>query len=273
MVVRSDEVLRILRQPPAVKSSTEPLILCERICTDLPAMAAVLSFQTVGQTVSPKTPIKRIATTTTTLDTSGESSHSPAPVKAIKRRRLAHSMFSADKSLAKCKLCGEWKPATTEHFEYRQRKAAPDHPQIRGECKECRKSRYNNFAGSERFEYEFLVAMAGWDHFNKAKRDGYVYVTVRNFNRRGDKYGTLQEHRLVMVRKLGRRLRANENVHHINGVRDDNRPENLELWSKSQPCGQRVEDKTAWAKEWLALYSNDNVTVSLTPEQRAELAA
>jgi len=35
----------------------------------------------------------------------------------------------------------------------------------------------------------------------------------------------------------------------------DNRESNLELWSSSQPKGQRVEDKVAWAREILALYS------------------
>jgi hypothetical protein len=57
-----------------------------------------------------------------------------------------------------------------------------------------------------------------------------------------------------MERILGRSLRPGENVHHRNGVRDDNRPENLELWSTSQPSGQRVDDKIAWALEFLESY-------------------
>ena len=41
----------------------------------------------------------------------------------------------------------------------------------------------------------------------------------------------------------------------INGVRDDNRPENLELWNTSQPSGQRVADKVRWATDILRLYT------------------
>ena len=47
---------------------------------------------------------------------------------------------------------------------------------------------------------------------------------------------------------------ADETVHHRNGDRLDNRPENLELWSTAQPKGQRVEDKLAWALRPLARY-------------------
>jgi len=68
------------------------------------------------------------------------------------------------------------------------------------------------------------------------------------------------EHIIVMERALSRYLLPTESVHHRNGVRDDNRPENLELWTKPQPTGIRVSDAAAWAREILAQYAGASDT-------------
>src|SRR3954471_19431935 len=97
-----------------------------------------------------------------------------------------------------------------------------------------------------------LRRSAGEGHVTK---NGYVTVTIRG--------RTVLEHRHRMEQLLGRPLEPHETVHHVNGDRSDNTVEgrlvgfrsgNLELWSKWQPAGQRVQDKVRYAIEILDRY-------------------
>lgn len=79
--------------------------------------------------------------------------------------------------------------------------------------------------------------------------DKHGYKILNNGRKGGYKQ---PEHRAVMERILGRPLLDGETVHHKNGIRHDNRPENIELWSSRHGGGQRVEDRIREAKAFLA---------------------
>jgi hypothetical protein len=122
-------------------------------------------------------------------------------------------------------------------------------------------------------------AFCSWEHFQawreeearstrKVTSDGYVSI-YRPESPSAQATGRIMEHRWVMEGLLGRLLVEGENVHHINGDRADNstdgplrmvggklRSGNLELWNTSQPAGQQIGDKVAFARAILGLYGD-----------------
>ena len=73
---------------------------------------------------------------------------------------------------------------------------------------------------------------------------GYVLIYSKDHERKAGPHLSrrVAEHIVVMEGELGRRLKTGESVHHKNGIRSDNRIQNLELWTTWQPSGQRVYD-------------------------------
>jgi hypothetical protein len=87
---------------------------------------------------------------------------------------------------------------------------------------------------------------------------GYRYVPVpATLRHLTNGEPSIAEHRLIMAIHLDRPLRRDEVVHHVNGVKTDNRIDNLELWTTYHPKGQRIPDKVAFAVELLRRYRPD----------------
>jgi hypothetical protein len=119
--------------------------------------------------------------------------------------------------IRECAVCG-----TPKYFQPNQLR--------NGEGKYCsRECRHEGLRGTDRAVVTRYT-----------RKDGYVTV------RTGLRVWQL-EHRLVMEQHLGRRLERSEHVHHKNGIKDDNRIENLEVLLADEHA--RVTGEVPWARQ------------------------
>ena len=145
-----------------------------------------------------------------------------------------------------CTTCGGSRPSASRHRE----------------CDSCRKMRYNKQHSKQCpgcnkliwYQADFCKSCKQLGTNNPKYRGGITYNSKGYLQELQSDGSYKLQHRIVMEQILGRELLETEQVHHRNRIRDDNRPENLELWTTAQPPGARVEDLLKWAKELIALY-------------------
>jgi hypothetical protein len=181
--------------------------------------------------------------------------------RTIVQRRSLHEIYDGEERI-NCGHCRQWKPATQDHFRPGKTFSSGRSVAMATVCRPCEaawfarnlRNKANPGKGSLS-EEAFALALDGWEGCVKRRFEhGYVGVAIPGSGR------LVMEHRLVMMRQLGRPLRKGENVHHINGIREDNRPVNLELWVTAQPSGKRLSDGIAHALKFMREYAPQYLT-------------
>lgn len=148
-------------------------------------------------------------------------------------------------------------------------------------CEKVFKVNLGAFAGSHVWKYCSLECRYKAQAIAARKKDGqryknpHGYIEVFCYDHPSHKEKKakpitrrVMEHRLVMEEMLNRYLEPWEFVHHKNGIPDDNRPENLELWGKKHPIGLRVSDIYGKNSQRLAL---ENIQLKLRISQLEQI--